>query len=236
MPEQVKRLSSSDASATLAYLEERSRFSGRSPPSPAAVAWLKALSPCRPQLSEETHVDNTKLLDTVRSMAFSTLRHYIVPGLTSQLIGIGPRGKVRLFESERNQRDFILPHSHRFAFTCLILQGAVTNIVYRRDPGNGELYAEGCLRMPEGGAPGDCVLTPGAHAVAYSEQRTRYTAGATYSMRPSEVHSVAFEAGAAVLFFEGPKESDTSIILEPWANGARVPTYGRTSWMFQEVE
>jgi hypothetical protein len=54
-------------------------------------------------------------------------------------------------------------------------------------------------------------------------------------MTADQVHSIFFSRGAIVLFFEGSKESDTSIILEPFVNNEIVPTFKVEPWMFKKV-
>lgn len=182
-------------------------------------------------------MDADDLSFIVKRMAHSSVRNYATPGLTSYLIGGGPAvGRVRLFMSDRDQREFITPHSHRFDFTCLVLRGEVRNVLYVRATENsndlGNSFARGVLKPIDGGL-GKYELLPGGSPAAYNEVPSIYTAGHTYSMRSAQIHSIYFSKDAEVLFFEGPETAEETYILEPWSNGARVPTFSTQPWMFQ---
>jgi hypothetical protein len=172
------------------------------------------------------------LRKAVWKMANSNLRNYIAPGLTSYLVGGPDAGKVRLFHSDRNTREWITPHSHRFDFTCLVLKGRVTNILLRPLWGNeGDLYAAGKLKRA--GKFGEYEFTPGTEVLAYAEERSEYSEGDVYSMTHAQIHSIQFARGTEVLFFEGPEVTDESVVLEPWSNGKRIPTFVTQPWMFE---
>lgn len=174
------------------------------------------------------------ILKAVSAMKHSHIRNYIAPGLTSWLIGGEGHGKVRLFTSDRDTREWITPHSHRFGFTCLVLWGSVMNILFtrtgRRDKGNA--YAAGKLRAPTGGI-GEYEFIPGDGPEHFDEHSYEYTAGETYGMRSNEIHTIRFSRGAAVLFLEGPEVVSESEVLEPWSDGRRVPTFVTQPWMFE---
>lgn len=176
-----------------------------------------------------------KLLDTVSQMANSPVRNYIAPGLTSLLIGGKGYGMVRMFDSERNTREFITPHSHRFSFTCLVLEGSVTNCVFtgQLTGADDDMFCKGELRIKDGGM-GEYQYIPGDDWSYWRETKTAYIVGDTYSMKASEIHSIQFSKNAKVLFFEGPEELSYSYALEPWADGKRVPTFGTAPWMFEK--
>jgi hypothetical protein len=55
-------------------------------------------------------------------------------------------------------------------------------------------------------------------------------------MKYDELHCIHFEKGTQVLMFEGPNVSDRTTILEPFANGVRVPTFKVEDWMFQGAD
>lgn len=174
------------------------------------------------------------LHNAVNAMKHSHIRNYIAPGLTSWLIGGEGHGKVRLFTADRDTREWITPHSHRFNFTCLVLWGSVTNILFtrtgRRDQGNA--FAAGKLKAPTGGI-GAYEFCPGEAPEYFDERSYEYTAGETYGMRFNEVHTIRFSKSAAVLFLEGPECTTESEVLEPWSDGRRVPTFVTQPWMFQ---
>jgi hypothetical protein len=165
---------------------------------------------------------NEDITKAVWAMAHSTLRNYIAPGLTSYLIGGEGHGKVRLFHSDRD----------RFDFTCLVLKGSATNILFQRQWGNdGDLYAPGTLKRRA--EFGDYEYVPGEKAETFIEKAYTYGVGETYSMKANQIHSIRFARGSEVLFFEGPEVADSSIVLEPWSNGKRIPTFVTQPWMFE---
>lgn len=189
---------------------------------------------------ESTPVNTDQIIKQLGSMAYGSLRNYIVPGLTSQLIGEGPKGKVRIFTSDRDQKNHILPHSHRFDFTCLVLKGQVINSVYTPasygQTDGVDLHAVGTLTLADGGKPGECVMTPGTQGLPFAAALRAYREGDTYAMTAKEIHSIEFKKDSVVLFLEGPRLTDTSVVLEPWSNGQRVATYGVQPWMFQKED
>lgn len=168
-------------------------------------------------------------------MLNSRLDNYIIPGLASELVGGGAFGKVRLFSTDREARDFITPHSHRFDFTCLVLAGTVYNTIYTEDQMRtgdewlGSTIDQVCgqnglleYKHVRDGTPNN-----------WDQQTSTYVASDTYSMKHHEVHSIRFERGSRVLFFEGPQVTTTSRMIEPWVNGRVVPTFKTEAWMFQ---
>lgn len=172
--------------------------------------------------------------EAVLGMKHSRIRNYIAPGLTSWLVGGESRGKIRLFTSDRDTRELITPHSHRFNFTCLVLRGHVTNVLFSRTYSTGNSYAVGKLRAPKGGI-GEYEFTPGEKGEYFSEEVTRYAEGDTYSMKCYQIHTICFSRDSAVLFFEGPEITDTSVVLEPWSDDRRVPTFVTQPWMFDRA-
>jgi hypothetical protein len=177
------------------------------------------------------------ILLAVLGMRHSRIGNYIAPGLTSWLVGGQGHGKVRLFTCDRDTREWIVPHSHRFDFTCLVLAGRVTNVLLRRtyrcDRGNA--YAVGTLRAPTGGI-GEYEFTPGEEAEYFEEIERAYEPGETYSMEAREIHTIRFSRDSSVLFFEGPETADSSVVLEPWSCGRRVPTFATHPWMFDRAQ
>jgi len=170
----------------------------------------------------------------LRLMANSPILNYATAGLTSQMIGGGKYGKVRMFTADRDTREFITPHSHRYDFLCLVLEGEVVNTIYRE-----EVWA-----TPESNKFVVSVIEPTdqfgkfwsrqLRTASFTEDSSTYNAGDTYEMGHKQIHSIRFSKGSVVLFFEGPELSTTSHILEPFSDGARVPTFNTPEWMFQE--
>lgn len=167
-------------------------------------------------------------LELLQSMAHSPISNYGLPGLTSWLLGQpGPHGCVRLFHSQIEQMENITPHSHRFDFSCRVLQGTVKNILWEEDP-EGELYMASSLK----GGLGDYSLLE-LDGSTYSRKTSNYKAGATYQMKADQIHSIAFGRDAWVLFFEGPPASSSTIVLQPVCNEEVVPTFRVAPWMFK---
>lgn len=173
-------------------------------------------------------------IDSLLAMAHSPVSNYVIPGLTSYLIGErSERGTVRLFHCSREHQEAITPHSHRFDFQCVVLRGSVRNRLWHRAAAyhqSADLFQASSLVYQ--GAMGNYTKEPGEIAMwTYADHY--YNAGECYSMRADEVHSIYFSRDALVLFFEGPAASDRSIVLEPHVDGEAIPTMETRPWMFQ---
>lgn len=173
----------------------------------------------------------------VGEMANGAVRNYATAGLSSFLVGGKGKGKgrVRLFTSDRDTREWITPHSHRFDFTCAVLDGEVENTLfeftaYRTYESNS--YVRG-LVTPVAGGLGKYEIKHGNTPFDYIEITTVYKEGDTYSMTADMVHSIRFSKGARVLFFEGPETRTTSAFLEPYSDGKPVRTFKTHDWMFE---
>lgn len=175
------------------------------------------------------------ILRAVLEMRNNPIRNYIAPGVTSWLIGGTGNGKVRMFTADRATREWITPHSHRFNFTCLVLRGTATNILFERswNSDEGDLYAFGMLEAKCGGLGGYNFIPGDADVKRMKESSTTYAAGETYSMTAEQIHTIRFSRDAAILFFEGPEVMSQSTVLEPWSDGRRVPTFETRPWMFE---
>lgn len=167
----------------------------------------------------------------LESMKHSPVRNYGgIPGLTSWLIGEpSARGLVRLLECSRTHFEPIVPHSHRFDFECRVLRGKVRNIVWELDE-KGDEYQATNLRYA--GAPGKYEKSF-AGRDRWSFRTDTYHEDCTYAMEASEIHSIFFERGTSILFFEGPQIMNDSIILEPVVDGTNILTFKVEPWMFQ---
>lgn len=173
-------------------------------------------------------------LKALLAMAHSPLRNYIIPGLTSSLIG-NPSlaGTIRLFESEREHQETVVPHSHRFDFQCWVLAGAVTNRIWTKGwDGDREADWYAATELRYAGAPGEYARGEVFDA-RWTYRDTTYAANDWYRMKADAVHSIRFGRGAKVLFFEGPTISETSIILEPMVDGRVIETMKIEPWMFK---
>tara|TARA_R110000851_G_scaffold70863_1_gene157974 strand:+ start:129 stop:650 length:522 start_codon:yes stop_codon:yes gene_type:complete len=168
-----------------------------------------------------------KLINALDAMKSSKVENYVIAGLDSYLL---ENGNVRLFKNSRNHQDSITPHSHRFDFTCLVLQGFVVNHVWNScaEP-DGDLFESS--KLIYSGDMGDHAKSRDGRDY-YNFDSTRYEAGDTYSMLAEQLHSINFSKGAIVLFFEGEQKSDESYIIEPVVSGSLIPTYESKKYMF----
>lgn len=181
-------------------------------------------------------------LPYLKKMAHSPVRNYVIPGLTSWLIGgRGPQGQVvRLFECERNHIEGIVPHSHRFDLHSIVVDGEVTNrlwVTRAISPGSRVEYGEDCYQilkqtLVDDGSMGNYSLEKGA-IVAAKAYNSTYAAGDSYFMKSDEIHDISFSKGAAVLVFEGPQVTRESLVLQPRVDNTMVPTLKVEPWMFK---
>lgn len=173
-------------------------------------------------------------LDHLLAMRHSPVRNYAIPGLTSWLITEPTdKGCVRMFECERTHVEPITPHSHRFDFTAFVLQGQVTNRIWREDEADGDLYSVGLLPK-KGAGPGHYMNAVGQKLRKFSFTDCAYGTGDSYMMRSHEIHSIYFTRGTIVLMIEGPDVDEKSYILEPIVDGQRIPLFRVEPWMFKK--
>lgn len=175
-------------------------------------------------------------IEHILKCAHSPVKNYVIPGLTSYLVGaelLAHRtlGCVRLFMQEIHQQGSITPHSHRYDFHCVVLDGWVENRVWKKteDQKLGDLYQLSQLTMEH---MGKYKSHPVGTDYWVYEDKT-YLAGDTYSMADHEIHSIVFSKGAKVLFFEGPSKHNASAFLEPVVDGEVIPTLKIEPWMFK---
>lgn len=171
----------------------------------------------------------------IEKMKHSPVRNYAIPGLTSWLVGAPTEhGCIRLFESSREHHEQITPHSHRFDFECVVLAGEVRNVVWISTSQHmgADMFMETRLEY-RGGIGHYEKEVIGTDYYRASEKK--YATGDRYSMTADQIHSIYFSRGAKVLFFEGPKVSTSSIILEPYVDGEIVPTFKVEDWMFKRA-
>ena len=194
------------------------------------------------------------LLKQVQAMSHDRITNYIVPGLSSSLVGgpspLSPRefGKVRLFEASRETEQHVLPHSHRFALTSFVLRGSVINTLYvpggQRAPydiddletappdSEGEdIYA--MTKLTPAGRIGNYRVERDGSNTVFSRYPSLYGAGDVYHMEHDEFHSIRFSKDAVVLILEGPEKLDHSYVLEPMVDGKVVPVFAVRTWMFE---
>lgn len=167
-------------------------------------------------------------VDAILNLSHSRLANYILPGLDSLLLG----ATTRLFVNTRRSIGEITPHSHRFDFQCLVLQGTVTNTLFVPDD-DGDCYTISLMTYL--GKPGE-YQTAHTGTRWYKASDKMFTAGDWYGMLSHEVHTISFSDDAIVLFIEGEQVTQDSIYLEPHINGETIPTMKTESWMFQKTK
>lgn len=171
-------------------------------------------------------------INNILSMKGNPMGNYIVPGLTSWMIGAkSQNGCVRLFESEREQQRDIAPHSHRFDFSCLVLRGEVVNKVWTHSPAGDEFELSRIRYLGRPGLYEKEALERGR----FDFTATHYSQGDFYRMEFYEMHSIVFSRGALVLFFEGPTLTDESLMLDPISDGDVIATSDTAPWMFKRT-
>jgi hypothetical protein len=175
-------------------------------------------------------------IDLVLSMTNSKVNNYAVPGLASSLLSApSENGCIRLFESSRNHQESFTPHSHRFDFVCHVMKGEVRNIIwhqsYSDDHSNTDEFQISELTYQ--GEIGSYKKKP-TKVGRFFTKETIHKAGDWYSMKSDEIHSIYFAKDTVVLFFEGPKLTDKTIILDPYVNGEHIPTFEVKPWMFNK--
>lgn len=175
-------------------------------------------------------------LPMLLAMKHSPVRNYVIPGLTSWLIGApGPKGCIRLFECEREHLEPIIPHSHRFDFQCWVLEGWVRNRIWRQRPWHSDDTSDryAASVQTKGRMGGYEMEEEGHYSFEYHD--TTYAKDEWYAMEHDQIHSIWFGRKTKVLFFEGPEVTPSTTILEPVSNGVRVPTFKVEPWMFDRV-
>lgn len=171
-------------------------------------------------------------VNALLSMRHSAIENYVIPGLTSYLIGNpSPHGTVRMLECDREHQETITPHSHRFGFQCWVLRGRVRNRLWTRSI-NGDWYH--ASRLVYSGEVGAYVREEIEEPRAlWRFDDEVFEEGECYAMTADQIHSIYFSRGTRVLFFEGPTTRDNSAILEPWSCGEVIPTLRTEPWMFR---
>lgn len=173
------------------------------------------------------------MIECLKKMRHSPAHNYVIPGLTSWLIGAPhpTHGCVRMFTMDRVHEENIIPHSHRFDFRCVVLEGKVVNHLWEEttevlgDPYQiSDVSYEGIL--------GKHRQTPIRNGW-FRRVSATYDRGTEYGMLAEQFHSIQFAKGTTVLFFEGPNRLDLSQVLEPISQGEVVPLFRTEPWMFK---
>jgi hypothetical protein len=128
-------------------------------------------------------------------------RHRLLDKLVVHDAASGVR--LRIHISTREHRD--RPHDHRFSFTSRILTG-----YYRHT--RHELVGEIDSDIPW--HVQDDIDARLIDATAVARFATRQTAGSTYSLHHTEVHTTFTTPDTVSLFLRGPSEKERSLITE----------------------
>lgn len=171
-------------------------------------------------------------------MGYGSMANYIVPGLTSTIIGQDPlpsaSAKIRIFRNTRTQDMPITPHSHRFDLACMVLQGSVDNTTYQQYAAGMEKYADEFMvsKLVYGGEAGKYEREE-IETRHYGRITKTYQSGQWYFMTHTDIHSIKFSKDAVVLVFEADSVTDESLILEPHVDGRTMRTFRVEDWMFK---
>lgn len=167
----------------------------------------------------------------IKSLGFSPVHNYILPGLTSSLLGESPDGgRIRLFQASRYQTTSITPHSHRFDLHTIVLEGSVTNTLWRNDKEGSEFALSAIMRKDE--AKFGEYETELQSINKYSPLDSYYRQGSEYFMSHSDIHSITFEPNTTLLLFESKPVADISYVLEPVVKGKVIQTLEKKDWMY----
>ena len=138
-----------------------------------------------------------------------------------------------MFSMSRVHGETIIPHSHRFDFRCLVIQGAVRNRVWARSKRANPHGMYTLSDVTYEGELGKHKKTPvGTFGYDYTEMT--YITGQEYSMEAEEFHSIYFGQDTEVLFFEGVNRLNQSQVLEPFVHGETIPLFKTEPWMFSK--
>jgi len=169
----------------------------------------------------------SNLIHTLDNIKSDKVHNYVIAGLDSYLLG---KGKVRMFKNSRNHLDYITPHSHRYGFSSLVLQGSVVNELWEScDDSQGDLFLVSTLEYD--GEVGKHTVTRGDPDY-FCMSSEGYTQGESYKMDSNEIHSIRFSRDAIVLLFEEEEDTLTSKIIEPVVSGRLIKTYENKDYMF----
>lgn len=169
--------------------------------------------------------------EAILPLRHSPIRNYVIPGLTSWLIGQpSATGTMRLFQNARNHQENITPHSHRFDFRCWVLRGSVRNKIWQPSSYSGDWFTRTELLYM--GTTGAYERGESLHS-RYTCETAVYGTGDWYGMMAHQIHSIEFAADTEVLFIEGPSIKSQSVILEPFIDGESIHTFEVKGWMFR---
>lgn len=176
-----------------------------------------------------------EIVHLLKKMGHSRVHNYVIPGLTSALVGGEGKGTVRLFEQSRAHEEPICPHSHRFDFGAVVIQGYVQQTLWHSSNPchESDFYSADLLVKNKDVQFGSYTRQHDVRRMHFRKRTERYDVGQMYFMKHTEIHSINFSKDAVVLFLEGPEVVNESVILQPIVNGKVVPTFKVEDWMFE---
>ena len=170
-------------------------------------------------------------LSILKEMRHSPIRNYVVPGVTSWLIGHPHKnGCTRMFTCDRDHFEPVIPHSHRFNMLSVVLKGEVMNLTWNIESSE-DLYAK--VTQKYWGNPGEYSFE-GSDTNRWVPKSAHYAAWESYYIPHKQIHSIFFSKNSEVLVFEDPELSETSSILLPVVDDEIVNTFKIESWMFKK--
>lgn len=164
------------------------------------------------------------------------LHNYIVPGLRSTLLaGLPGGGKLRVFEMDRDQEHYVVPHTHRYSFHAWVLEGSVLQYCYDVYETKEALQAKWMVMHYDHVAR---ALDPEPHQYLTGHiARKEFAKGERYGMRHDEYHSIRFSSGARVLMLEGPPiGKGMSRVLLPVVAGRVCDNFFVRDWMMEAAD
>ena len=177
-----------------------------------------------------------KLTNLLRDMGHSRVKNYIVPDVTSMLVGSddGSQGRVRIFDSRRDQDMLVTPHSHRFDLWSYVVEGSVENTIYAqaRVGETGDMYKK--VYQKFGGEIGEFEVSSEMPKQRYNKFVNTYNRGDSYFMEYDQIHTIKFSRDTVLLIIEGKPKSSNNAVLFPVTNDDTViNTLTTEEWMFR---
>lgn len=177
-------------------------------------------------------LSQSEILD---SLKHSKITNYVIPGLESYIISNDKENgtMVRMFEMTREQSAMCVPHTHRYNFYCVVLEGRVYNTVWCDHDTEGDLFE--IVKLRRGKAFGEYKIDDRPREGRFVPRECRYLKGESYSMDAHQVHSIRFDKGTKVLFMESKDVLDYSYALLPIVDGEVVDNLSTQPWMFRHA-
>lgn len=182
-------------------------------------------------MTEKAHSLFEAPLGVLMGVAHSPVCNYVIPGLTSWLIGEHEDGvTLRMFTASRHPREPIAPHSHRYDFRARVLTGSVEHTLWvPGDNLHGDEFE--VLHQSTPKTIGDFDCTRGERGY-WKPCTYPYDVNRIYQLLAEEVHSIQFDKGTIVLLEEQPDRTN-SFMLNPVVAGNTLYIGDTQPWMFK---